>query len=247
MAQRRTAGLDIKVLEDKEVLFNFTDNPVIDRATGTFLKGWHSGGTEPTDSTWALTREVTSNATNLTGGQTATSYQAGAVTSTANLIPGSPVVDYIDWPETEEKDGVLYRKHSSKVAKAYVARVHKFQSGVVGIMVTREKADLTASERSTGNDPAARAVTINWKNGDDEFIAEEMYYLIGEDGTIVEVSQKIFKDVENIDAKVTAGEAFVPAASAADMKAYKVKSEQSGDAELHEFEEPADSTDPENP
>lgn len=242
MAKNRNIGLDVRVLEDREVLFNFSDTPVIDRATGTFMAGWHSGGLEPADSTWALTREVSSNTTNLTGGQTATAYTAGAVTSTVDLIPGSPVVDHIEWPETVVKNGVLYRKHSSKVAKAFVARVHKFQSGVLGIMVTREKADLSISDRSTTTDPSARSVAINWKNGDDEFIAEEMFYIIGEDGTVTEVEEKVFKDVADLQAQLDAGTAFVPKASAAGLTAYTVKQSAAGDGNLLEFVEPSGDT-----
>lgn len=235
MAQNRAAGLDIRVLEDREVLFNFTDDPAIDIATGTFVGGWHSGGLEPADSTWALSREVTSNATNLTGGQTATSYTAGAVTSTVDLIPGTPVLDHIEWPETVVQDGVLYRKHSSAVAKAYVARVHKFQSGILGIMVTREKADLTVADRSTTTDPTARTVNINWENGDDEVMAEEMFYIVNGDGTVTRVEQKVFQDVADVQAQVDAGTAFVPNASEGNLTAYTVAEDDEG---LVEFTEP---------
>lgn len=213
MAIQRTAGLDIKVLEDHEVLMHFGDNPAIDRATGTFLEGWHSAGLEPAESSWSLNREVAANTTNLTGGQTATSYTAGAVTSTVDIIPGSPVVDHIEWPETAEQGGTLYRKHSSKVAKAFVARVHKFSSGITHIMVSREKADLNIAERTTTKDPTARSIAINYNNGDDEYMFEDMHYLVGEDGSVTQVQPKIFQDVSDVQAQVDAGTAFVPAAS----------------------------------
>lgn len=237
MAQNRAAGLDLKVLEDKEVLFNFSDDPIIDIATGTFVGPWHSGGLEPADSTWALSREVTSNATNLTGGQTATSYTAGAVTSTVDLIPGSPVLDHIEWPETVVQDGVLYRKHSSRVAKAYVARVHQFGSGIVGIMVTREKADITAAERSTTTDPTARTVNIAWNNSDEEIMAEELFYLVNGDGDVTRVTQKVFQNVADVQSQIDAGTAFVPNASEGNLTAYTVAEDDEG---LVEFTEPAD-------
>lgn len=213
MAQNRSQGLDIKVLEDKEVLMHFGEKPSIDTKTGTFGQGWHSAGLEPTDSTWSETREVTENKTTLTGGQTATSYTAGAVSSTVDLIPGSPVVDHIEWPDTINQEGVLYRKHTSRVAKAFVARVHKFASGIVGIKVSREKASLTIAERGTTTDPTPRSLAIAYNNGNDEVMFEENFYLI-EGGTVTAVEKKIFQDIEDLDAKIEAGTAFVPQGSA---------------------------------
>lgn len=239
MAENRNHGLDIKVLEDKEVLFHFGDDPIIDKATGTFMAGWHSGGLEPADSSWDLNREVSANTTNLTGGQVATDYTAGPVSSTANLTPGSPVLDYVEWPETVEQGGTLYRKHSSKVAQAYVARVHKFQSGILGIAASRMKADLSVAARSTGNSPTARAVEIKYQNGDDEFMFEEMFYVIGKDGTVTQVEKKIFQDVTDLKAKLDAGEAFVPKASANSLTAMVPVAEKTGDATLHEVMDPA--------
>ncbi|MDK4286932.1 hypothetical protein [Corynebacterium pseudodiphtheriticum] len=236
MAKNRNVALNVKVLEDREVLFHFGDDPTIDRETGAFMKGWHSGGVEPQDSAWSLNREVNTNTSNMTGGQSVTSYQAGAVTSTVDLIPGSPVLDHIEWPDTAETNGVLYRKHSNRVAKAFIARVHKFQSGVVGIMVSREKADLTVAERSVGTDPSGRTVNAAWQNGEDEYIMEEMYYLVREDGTVERVEEKIFKQVEDVDGKLASGEAFVPKGSASGLAKHTVKKD--ADGPLREFVDP---------
>lgn len=238
MAQNRAAGLDLKVLEDREVLFAFDENDAaIDIDTGTFVGSWHSGGLEPADSTWALTREVASSPTNLTGGQTVTSYTAGAVTSTVDLIPGSPVLDHIEWPETVAQDGVLYRKHSSRVARALVARVHHFAGGTIGIMVTREPADITVADRSTATDPSARTVNIAWNNSDEEVIAEEMFYIVGEGGDVTRVTQKVFQNVADVQDQIDAGTAFVPNASEGDLTAYVVAEDEDG---LLEFTDPAD-------
>lgn len=209
MAQKRTAGLNVRVLEDKEVLMHFGENPAIDIQTGTFGPGWHSAGLEPNDSTWNETRNVESNKTPLTGGQSATSYTAGDVTGSVDLIPGSPVLDHIEWPDTVNQDSVLYRKHTNEVAQAYVARVHKFQSGIMGIKVSREKANLTVSDRNQGNDPTAHTLNIDYVNGDDEVMFEENYYLITED-SVVKVEKKIFQDIDNLESKIAAGEAFIP-------------------------------------
>ena len=208
MAQTRAQGIDIRVLEEKEVLFDFNGEGLIDKATGTFVGSWLSGGYEPAGSTWSLTRTVNSTDTDLTGGQTATSYTPGPVTSTAELIPGSPALDYIEWPDSVVQDDVTYRKHNAKVAKGFVARVHRFQSGIVGIMVTRELANNTVSDRGTANDPAGRSVTTNWKNGSDEVMAEEMYYRIGEDDTVTQVVPKRFVDVADLQTQIDAGTAF---------------------------------------
>ena len=240
MIKNRTAGLSVRSLEDREVLFHFGDNAAIDRKTGMFGPGWNSGGLEPSDSEWGETRNVESNKTQLTGGQTATSHTAGDVTSTVNLIPGSPVLDHIEWPDTIEHGGTLYRKHTSRVAKAHVARVHKYTDDIVHIRVSREKAQLTATERNRGTDPAGRAVNIDYRNGDDELMFEDMYYKVGKDETVTEVKPKIFQDIENLDKLVEEGKAFVPKASANTLAAF-VPVEDSDDEDgvsLHEFRDP---------
>lgn len=236
MAQSRTAGLNIRVIEDKEVLFHFGDNPAIDLSTGTFGEGWESGGLEPGDSSWEVTREITSNKTNLTAGQTTTSHVAGGLTGTANLIPGSAALDYIDWPETTVKDGTLYRKHSAVVARAHVARVHRFQGDIIGMKVSREKADLNAATRTDSNDPSPRAVTIDYVNGADGYAFEERYYHVNGAGEVTEVQPKIFKTIADLDAQVQAGTAFKSDAAKGNLTAMVPVAKKSGDATLHEFE-----------
>lgn len=235
MGNKRSSGMSIGALEDKELLVHFGDEPKIDRTTGIFVGPWYSGGYEPADSSWELNREVTSTATNLTGGQTVRSYTAGPVTSAASIIPGTPLMDHIEWPEQGAKDGVIYLKHSAKVAKGHVARVHKFGNGIVGIMVSREKAGLTAASRSQANDPAGRAVNIDYENGSDEFMFERIYYLVGEDDSVLEVTPKIFQTVADVEAQVTAGTAFVPDASASGLAAFVPVEDDEG---LIDYEEP---------
>ena len=240
MAQKRTEGLNIRVLEDKEVLMHFGDNPAIDTKTGTFGPGWHSAGLEPNDSTWNETRNVDSNKTNLTGGQTATSYTAGDVTGSVDIIPGSPVLDYIEWPDTVTQDSVLYRKHTNEIAQAHVARVHKFQSGIMGIKVSREKANLTVADRNQGNDPTAHTLNIDYINGDDEVMFEENYYLITEDA-VVKVEKKIFQDIEDLEGKVASGEAFIPQAGekgVAYVKATDSVAKEVDGVDLIDFKDP---------
>lgn len=235
MSQKRAEALNVKVLEDREVLFCFDESKAhIDIETGTFVGEWHSAGIEPVDSTHGETREVNSNKTELTGGQTATSYTAGAVTGTVDLIPGTAVLRHVEWPDTTEQDGVLYLAHTSRVAKAIVARVYKYQSGVVEIKVSREPALLTVQERTYGTDPQPRSLAIDYQNGDDEQMFEQRFYEVKEDGTVREVTPKIFQNVEDVTAKIEAGEAFVPAASAAGLDGSTVEA----DGELHEVKLP---------
>ena len=240
MPKNRAAGLDVRTLEDREVLFHFGDYPAIDRKTGVFGPGWHSGGLEPADGSHDMTRNVESNKTNLTGGQTATSYRAADVNRTVNLIPGSPVLDRIEWPDTVVQGGTLYRKHTSKVAKAFTATVHKYTSGITHIQVSREKAQLTAAERNRATDPAGRPVSIDYNNGSDEVMFEERYYKIGEDGSVTQVKEKIFKDIENVNQLVEEGKAFVPKASADGLKAFVPVEDTDTDdgVELVEFVDP---------
>lgn len=240
MPKNRAAGLDVRVLEDREVLFHFGDSPAIDNKTGIFGEGWHSGGLEPADGSHEMSRNVESNKTNLTGGQTATSFKAADVTGTVNLIPGSPVLDYIEWPETVRQGGTLYRKHTSKVAKAFTATVHKYTSGIVHIRVSREKAQLTAAERNRSTDPEGRAVAVDYKNGADEVIFEERFYKIGEDGSVTQVKEKIFQDISNVDQLVKDGKAFAPKASATNVRAYVPVEDTDADdgVQLVEYEDP---------
>lgn len=238
MAENRTVGLDLRVLEDRQVLVHFGDNPTIDKNTGAFVGGWESLGLEPEDSQHSHTREVTSNNTNLTGGQTATSYTPGAITAAVDGIAGSPVMRYIENPGMVVQDGTTYGEHSSKVAKGFVAFVHKFTSGLVRIWVSREKAELVINERVTAKDPQARPVTITFKNGDDERYYEERFYIVGEDNSVVRVEEKIFKDVADLQAQIDAGTAFHPKASGAGLSAMVVKEDESNGVDLYEYQNP---------
>lgn len=238
MSKLRSVGLDLRVLEDREVLVNFSDDPTIDKKTGAFVGEWESLGLEPTDSQHGETREVSSNTTNLTGGQSATSYTAGAITGAVDGIAGSPVMRYIENPGAVVQDGTTYGKHSDEVAKGYVAFVHKFTSGLVHIWASREKADLVISERVTAKDPQARPVQITFNNGDDERYYEERFYIVGKDGSVTRVEEKIFKDISDVEAQIKAGTAFHPQASANGLTAMVVKDDESGDATLHEYENP---------
>lgn len=238
MAQNRSVGLDLRVLEDREVLVNFSDDPIIDKKTGAFVGEWESLGLEPTDSQHGHTREVSSNTTNLTGGQSSTSYTAGAITAAVDGIAGSPVMRYIENPGAVVQDGTTYGKHSDQVAKGYVAFVHKFTSGLVRIWVSREKADLVVNERVTAKDPQARPVQITFNNGDDERYYEERFYIVGEDGSVVRVEEKVFKDVADVQAQIEAGTAFHPQASSNGLTAMVVTDDESGDVTLHEYEDP---------
>ena len=238
MITARTAGLNLDVLEDRETLMHFGDAPKIDIATGTFMAGWHTAGKEPVGSSHGETRNVTSTKTQLTGGHTATSYTAGDMTGTVDLIKGSPVLDKIEWPDTVAQDGVLYRRHTSEVAKAYVARVYKYQDGIVHIKTSREKAGLTIADRASSTDPTPRSITIDYANGDDSVAFEEMFYHIGEDGTVTQVEKKIFQSITDVEAQITAGTAFVPEASASGLTAYVAVTGEDGLVEVEEPEEP---------
>lgn len=237
MAQNRAVGLPIRVLEDREVLLHFGDNPVIDKQTGAFVGGWESLGLEPADSQHAHTRDVSSNETNLTGGQTATSYTAGAISAAVDGIAGSPVMRYIENPAGSVHEGTTFGKHSDEVAKAYVAFVHKFTSGLVRVWVSREKADLVINERATAKDPQARSVQVTFQNGQDEHYYEERFYVVGEGGEAVRVEEKIFQDVADLQAKIDAGEAFHPQASDNGLTAMVAVEDESNGVSLYEYED----------
>lgn len=238
MARNRNIGLDIRVLEDRQVLVFFGDDPAIDKKTGAFIDGWEALGVEPTDSNHGHTREVTSNDTNLTGGNTETSYTAGPLSGAVDGIAGSPVMRYIENPGAVVQDGTVYGAHTAEVARGYVAFVHKFSSGLVRIWVSREKAELTINERQTAKDPQARPVAIKFKNGTDERYYEERFYIVGKDGAVARVEEKIFKDIEDLEKKIEQGKAFFPQASGSKLTAMTVVDEKTGGVTLHEYKKP---------
>lgn len=244
MAKLRTAGLDLRVIVDRQVLVFFGDNPIIDKATGAFVGGWESLGLEPEGSSHSHSREVTSTKTNLTGGQIATSYAAGGISGTVDGIDGSPVMRHIENPGAAVEGGVVYGAHSSDVASAYVAFVRKYDSGLVQIWVSREKANLTIASNTKSKDPAAVPVSIDYKNGDDGFYYEERFYMLGEGGAVVAVAPKVFQDVADLAAQITAGTAFHPEASEAGMTAMVITTEDSNgtDLEVVPEEEPEEGT-----
>lgn len=242
MAELRTTGLNLQVLEDRQVLVFFGDKPIIDKKTGAFVGGWESLGLEPVDSNHPHTREVTSNTTNLTGGQSATSFATGAISSTIDGIAGSPVMRYIENPGAVVQDGTLYGAHTAEVAQAFVAVVHKFQSGLVRIWASREKAKLTINERVTAKDPQARPVAIAFENGADEFYYEERFYIVGKDGSVARVEEKIFQDVSDLAAQIEAGTAFFPKASGENLTAMTVVEDNSNGTILHEYKGPSGET-----
>src|SRR5699024_5029421 len=153
--------------------------------------------------------------TQLTGGHTATSYTAGDMTGTVDLIKGSPVLDKVEWPDTiAGEGGVLYRRHTSEQAQAYVARLYKYQSGIVQIKASREKAGLTIVDRTSPIDTTPRAIANDYANGDDSVAFESLFNHIAEEGTVTQVEEKIIQNITDVVAQVTAGTAFVPEASA---------------------------------
>ena len=238
MAQSRTVGLPLRVLEDRMVLADFSGDAVIDKNTGAFVGPWEALGVEPQDSNHSHTREVSSNTTTMTGGQQATSFTPGAISATVDGVAGSPVMRYIENPGMAVQEGTTYGKHTAEVAKARIAFIHKFTSGLVRIWVSREKANLTINDRVTATDPQARPVAIAFENGNDEFYYEERFYMVGADGAAVRVEEKVFVDVEDLAAQVEAGTAFYPEASGNDLKAMVVVDDPSGDVTLHEYKDP---------
>lgn len=240
MAKQRTAGLNLRVLVDRQVLVFFGDKPIIDKATGAFVGGWESLGLEPDGSTQGHSREVTSTNTNLTGGQIATSYTAGGISGTVDGIAGSPVMRHIENPGAVVEGGTIYGAHSSDVARAYVAFVRKYDSGLVHIWVSREKADLTIASNTASKDPAAVPVAITYKNGDDSFYYEERFYMLGEGGAVVAVAPKVFQDVADLAAQISAGTAFHPEASEAGMTAMVITTEDSNGVDLEVLPEVED-------
>lgn len=65
--------------------------------------------------------------------------------------------------------------------------------------------------------------------------------MVGEDGTVTRVEEKIFKDVEDLQAQVEAGTAFYPKASGRGLTAMVAVEDDSNGVKLQEYED-ADGT-----
>lgn len=180
-------------LEDRETFISFAEDPKIGMS-GLFGDDWHTIGIETDDSTAALSRELTESTTAGAGyGVVSRSYKPGALGSSVDALEENPVVDYIEWPDTaRSSDGkVLGRRHSSKIARAHVARVTVRNDGIVKIQVTRVKAYLTIAERPRGDAAAGKTVTITYVPDADKFVFEDRYFKV-EGGEAVEFTPKRF-------------------------------------------------------
>lgn len=183
----------IKDLEDRETFISFLEDPKIGLG-GLFGDGWHTVGIETDDSTAALSRELTESTTVGSGyGVVSRSFKAGAVSSVVDALEENHVVDYIEWPDTaRSSDGkVLGRRHSSKVARAHVARVTVGNDGTVKIQVTRVKAMLTIAERPRGDAAAGKTINISYVPDSDKFVFEDRFFKV-EGGAVVEFTPKRF-------------------------------------------------------
>lgn len=180
-------------LEDRESFISFADDPKIG-LSGLFGDDWHTLGIETDDGSFSLSRELTESTTAGSGyGVVSRSYKAGALTSTVDLLEDNPVVDYIKWPDTAvSADGVRGRRHSNKVARAHVARVHVKNDGTVEISVTREKAFLTIPERARADAAGAKTLNIGYVVDSDKFVFEDRFFKISENGEVVEFTPKRF-------------------------------------------------------
>lgn len=179
-------------LEDRELFISFAEDPKIG-LMGLFGDDWHTAGIETDEGTFSLTREVTESTTAGAGyGVVSRSYKPGAVTSTVDLLEDNEIVDHIQWPDTAvSPDGVRGRRHSSKVAKAHVARVHVKNDGTVEISVTREKAFLTIPERARADAAAGKTLNVAYVPDAEKFIFEDRFFKI-EGGEVVEFTPKRF-------------------------------------------------------
>lgn len=182
-------------LEDRETFISFAEDPKIGMS-GLFGEDWHTVGIETDDSTAALSRELTESTTVGAGyGVVSRSYKPGALNSSIDALEENPVVDYIEWPDTARSaDGkVLGRRHSSKIARAHVARVTVRNDGIVKIQVTRVKAYLTIAERPRGDAAAGKTITINYVPDSDKFVFEDRCFKV-EGGEAVEFTPKRFAE-----------------------------------------------------
>lgn len=199
----------ISDLEDRETFISFADDPKIG-LYGLFGNDWHTLGIETDDGNWSLSRELTESTTNGAGyGVVSRSHKPGNLSATIDALEENEVVDYIKWPDTlSSNDGQVYgRRHSSKVARAHVARVHVKNKGSVEISVTRVKAYLTAPERARGDAAAGTTINIGYEPDADKIVFEDRFFRINEGGEVVEFTPKRFVPDAEITGDVEEGTA----------------------------------------
>lgn len=199
MAFKRNPA-NVQPLQDMEVLVSFEKAPVIGRL-GMVSDAWDSVGILNDGSKIDLARTVDEETVKGIGfGVVARKYTPGDVKATFETIEDNATTRRIAWPDTARtKEGVEVKFHSSKVAEAYCAFVYVQQDGIVQIDATRYPAKLKMEQVGRGENVEGRQVEAGIIPGPDKDIFETTWYQVQEDGTLKDVTAKIFVD----DAKVT--------------------------------------------
>lgn len=199
--------INIRDLEDREALISFIDDPKIGKL-GTFPDYWHTAGIETNDGSWGRTRELVESTTAGAGyGVVSRHYKAGNISSTIDLLEDNEVTRYIKWPSTHIVGGVHLRLHDNKVAQGKVARVHRYNDGVVEIEVSREPAFLTMPESSRGDAAAGSTLNVGYQTDADKVAFESTYFRVTEEA-VVALEPKVFVDEAELQAKIDAGEVY---------------------------------------
>lgn len=197
---------NIQPLEDLQVLVSRDLDAQIGKG-GIFGTAWHTVGVLVDDASVPVNRTVDETTTNGAGfGIVARQFKPGDLNSTYETLEDNEVTRYIAWPDYVYKDGVWIKKHSGKVAELRTAIVHKLQNGVVQIDATRQGAYHRMENVGRGMAVEGRSVNVGYVADEHKAVFETRYYQIKEDGTMEDITPKVFVE----DGKITDPKKFQP-------------------------------------
>lgn len=201
MALKRNPA-NVQPLQDMEVLISFEKAPVIGRL-GLVGDTWQSVGILNDGSKIDLPRTIDKDETKGIGfGVVARKYTAGDLSASFETIEDNATTRRIAWPDTARtKEGVEVKFHSNKVAEGYVAMVYVQQDGIVQIDATRYPAKLTMENVGRGESVEGRQVSADLIPGPDKDVLETTYYKVEKDGTMTDITAKIFVEDSQVQGK----------------------------------------------
>lgn len=200
----RRSPRNVQPLQDMEVLISFAKSPVIG-LLGLVNDDWVSAGILNDGSKIDVTRTMDEETVSGIGfGVVARKTKPGDLKATFETLEDNATTRYIAWPDSAlTKDGVLVKFHSGKVAEGYVAFVYVQQDGIVQIDVTRHPATLKMENVGRGESVEGRQVEVGIIPGDDKDVLETRWYKVQEDGTMVDITSKMFVKQSEITGKNT--------------------------------------------
>lgn len=178
---------------------SIADDPKVGK-NGLLPKEWYAVGILEEDSKIGFEREIeTTKVKGIGFGVVAVSTKAGDFTGEVTVLGSNPIIDYIEFPETYEEDGVQLLAHSARVAKLHFCHMMERQDGSMEILVTRQKATARLADTGRGIEIEGKKIEIDYVGDSDKIVFER--YIVYPDGSVkeVEVKQIRFVDLAKSD------------------------------------------------